>query len=482
MRRPPHRLRPAPPAPGRDPAALLGLLLGVCLLCGCQTYTRQSQAMTAAWSAGDTATAAREFGRRADRKPDSKDAVVWRLEAGAAFRAAGDYAESNRHLDAAAARMDAYEQQARVRVASETAALFTNPQNLPYPGRGYERIMLHTYKALNYLALGETERARPELIRAYQAQQDAVRQNQRRIEEAREAERAATQPEALQRSRADPALNAALAGITAPLEGFKFYADYVNPFTVYLDGLYFLHAGSGGADLERAVTSLRRVAAVAGQSPWIQEDLRLAETGARGGASPTPRLTYVLFETGRAASREQVRIDIPIIFADVSYVGAAFPQLVFHPGHAASATITTPAGPATTALVANMDAVVALDFRDEFPVILTKTLVSTIAKAAAGWAVNTAARQQDDGLGLLARLVTAAVQAAVNIADTRCWSTLPKEFQVARLNTPADGRVTITVAGSSPQSVSLVDGHVVVVYVKSITAGRPPWIHQFRLR
>jgi hypothetical protein len=482
MLRHPHPVRPIPPARGRVPAVLLGLLLGVFLTAGCQTYTRQSQGMTAAWAAGDSATAAREFGRRADRKPHAKDAVVWRLEAGAAFRATGDYLESNRHLDAAAARMDAYEQQARVRLASETAALFTNPQNLPYPGRGYERIMLHTYKALNYLALGQADRARPELIRAYQAQQDAVRQNERRIEEAREAERASTQPEALQRSRSDPTLNAALAGITQPLEGFKFYADYVNPFTVYLDGLYFLHAGAGPSDLERALTSLRRVAAVVGQSPWIQEDLRLAEAGAASRPSPAPRLTYVLFETGRAASREQVRIDIPIIFADVSYVGAAFPQLAFHPGHAPNAALTTPAGTATTTPVANLDAIVALDFRDEFPVILTKTLVSTIAKATAGWAVNTAARQQDEALGALARLLTLAVQAAVNIADTRCWTTLPKEFQVARLNTPADGRVTISVAGSGPQNVTLIDGTVVVVYVKSVSAGSPPVIHQFRLR
>jgi hypothetical protein len=126
--------------------------------------------MNRAWAAGDAAAAARDFGRRADKKAGSKDAVVWRLEAGAASRATGAYAESNRHFDTAAERMDEYERRAGVRLGNETAAILSNQQNLPYEGRAYERVMLHTYKALNYMALGEVEKARPELIRAYQAQ------------------------------------------------------------------------------------------------------------------------------------------------------------------------------------------------------------------------------------------------------------------------------------------------------------------------
>jgi hypothetical protein len=160
--------------------------------------------------------------------------------------------------------------------------------------------MLHTYKALNYLALGETEKARPELIRAYQAQQDAVAQNQKRIEEAREAERDSGQSAAVTRSRSDPALQSALADITRPLEGFGFYADYVNPFTVYLDGLYFLHAGQGPSDLERAIKSLQRVSEVAAPGTGIAADLESANTIAASQQAERPPLTTI-FETGAAS-------------------------------------------------------------------------------------------------------------------------------------------------------------------------------------
>lgn len=460
---------------------LLCLLLAT-LAGGCQTYTTQSRNMTGAWAAGDAAGAARTFGRRADQKANSKDAVIWHLEAGAAARAAGDFAESNRHFEAAAARIEEYESRPKVRLGNEAGAIFSNQQNLPYEGRPYDKIMLHTYKALNYLAMGQPDRARPELIRAYQRQQDAVAENRRRIEEALEAARNSEQREVIARTQADPRFNQAVSSLSRGLEGFRAYADFVNPFTVYLDGLFFLHAGEGAADLERALKSLRRVREVAGDNPAVAADLALAEARAAGRPVETGPLTYVIFETGRAASREQVRLDIPILVVDVSYVGAAFPQLVFHADHERTLHVEAGSARQSTALVASMDAIVAEDFRNELPAIITKTLISTAAKAAAGWAVSDAARRQDEGLGLLARLVTAAVQAAVNIADTRSWTTLPKEFQVVRLNTPPDRTVTLTVSGQAPRRVSLIDAEVNVVYVKSTRAGGPLWINQFRLR
>jgi hypothetical protein len=461
---------------------LLALVLLAGVTTGCRTYTTQSRDMTSAWAAGDAAAAARAFGRRADQKTRSKDAVIWHLEAGAASRAAGGFEESNRHFAAAAERMDEYERKAKVRLGTEAAAIFSNQQNLPYEGRTYDKIMLHTYKALNYLVLEQPDRSRPELIRAYQRQQDAVAENKRRIEAATEAARNSGHGELVERTQADPAFNQAIAGLTRNLEGFKFYADYVNPFTVYLDGLYFLHAGSDASDRERALLSLRRVAQVAGNTPAVAADLALAEAAAAGRPPTLPPQTYVIFETGRAASREQVRIDIPILVADVSYVGAAFPQLVFHGDHAPSLTVGAGGARQTTGLVASMDAIIAQDFKDELPAIITKTLISTVAKAAAGWAVSDAARRQDESLGVLARLVTAAVQAAMNIADTRSWTTLPKEFQVSRVNTPASRSVTLTVPGRAPVTVALIDGVVNVVYVKSVRAGGPLWINQFRLK
>ena len=451
----------------------LAALLGA----GCTTYKDQTRAMTGAWRGGQPAVAARAFAARVVHTGKT-DAVVWNLEAGAAYRTADDFTNSNRHLDAAAVVINDYEQQAKVKLASETAAMLSNQQNLPYKGKPYDKIMLHTYKALNYLNLGEVDKARPEIIRAYQCQQDAVDENARRIEKAQQAEAESKDKDKIEKSRNDPQFSAALGGITKDLDGFKFYADYVNPFTVYLDGLYFLHAGAGGSDLERAGKSLNRVIEVCGGNKCVQADLETV-TNAMAGQAPEP-CTYVIFETGQAASLDQVRIDVPIILAKVSYVGAAFPRLVFHDDHARELRIKAGEREETTQPLASMDSMVALDFKNEFPTIVTKTLISTVTKAAAAYVANDAAGQQSQIAGLFTQAFTAVAQSAVNVADTRCWTTLPKEFQVARFPTPAGHRLTLSAGSSPPVEVNLIDGRVNVVYVRSVTATTPLQVSQFK--
>lgn len=459
------------------------LLIGVSAVAlfgaGCSTYKDQANTMKEAWKNGQPLVAAQEFGTKAE-KAGKGDAVVWHLEAGAAYRAASDYTNSLRHLEAAAAVIDQYEQEAKVKVGHEAGAIMSNQQNLPYEGKPYDKIMLHTYTALDYLALGDVEKARPEIIRAYQCQQDAVDENARRIEKAKEEEAKSKDKEKIEKARQDPKFSSAVDGVTKDCEGFKFYADYVNPFTVYLYGLYFLHAGAGGSDYEHAIKSLNRVVEVCGGNKFVQADLQAA-TNALNGQSLGP-CTYVVFETGRAASLDQIRIDIPIIVTKVSYVGAAFPKLEFHQNYAPSLNVKAGEVQETTEPLASMDSVVALDFKNEFPTIVTKTMVSTITKAVAAYAVNEAANQQSSIAGLFAQVGTAVAQMAVNIADTRSWTTLPKEFQVARIPTPADRKLTLSTPGTGPQEVNLLDGTVNVVYAKSITASSPLLVSQFKLK
>jgi hypothetical protein len=63
---------------------------------------------------------------------------------------------------------------------------------------------------------------------------------------------------------------------------------------------------------------------------------------------------------------------------------------------------------------------------------------------------------------------------AVNIADTRTWTTLPKEFQVARFPTPADHKLTVSGPGGAFRTdVTVDDGAINLVIVKSINANTP---------
>jgi len=390
-----------------------------------------------------------------------------------------------------------------VRVGQEAGALLSNQANLDYEGRSYDGIMLNTYKALNYLALGQPDKARPEIIRAYQRQQDEVEANSKRIEKA-QAEAAKSKDKAkMDQAQANPRFQSQLQNSMAAINDIKVYADYVNPFTVYLDGLYFMVNAADASDLERAHKSLERVVSFDGDNDYVKQDLATVDDLI--AAKPMPATTYVIFETGCAPIRDQIRIDIPIIISRVSYVGAAFPTLKPQGNFQPTLAIAVNGTNYNTQTVASMDSIVKLDYQNELPVVITKTIAATITKAVAAYAANEEAARQAGGDmgGLLMQITTAVYQMAVNIADTRTWTTLPKEFQVARFPTPADGkldliapnglRASVVLDGvtnvvkndltSTNAAASLSTGSTVnVVYVKAITTGTPLLVSQFKLK
>jgi len=328
--------------------AALGCL--VALATGCKTYTQQTKDVTQVWRQGNVEEAATQFSARAEKEKTGKDMVVCRLEQAAALRAAGKWQESNAAFDTAEEKINWHDERAKVSISQEAGALLSNQANLPYEGHDYDKVMLNAYKALNFLQLGDLEKARVELIRAYQRQQDAVENNKRRIEKTEEAanklkeskEKGADQAKDMaDKAKADPKFNEQVTTNYAHLDGLKAYADYVNPFVVYLDALYFMAASTGGSDLERSHKSFERVLEFTGENKFIKQDLETIDQVLQGTAIPPT--TYVIFETGSAPYRDQIRIDIPLFFigkGNVPYAGAAFPTLKFQDGQLPSLNVT----------------------------------------------------------------------------------------------------------------------------------------------
>ena len=115
--------------------------------------------------------------------------------------------------------------------------------------------------------------------------------------------------------------------------------------------------------------------------------------------------------------------------------------------------------------------------------IITKTIASTIIKAAGSYTINEAASHQQNWLTALLQLFTAVYQMSVNIADERTWTTLPKEFQVCHFPTPADRKIELQAASSGQRiPVTIEDGTINIIYVKSITANSPLLVTQFKLK
>jgi hypothetical protein len=460
-------------------------LLAVCSLAllvagGCRTYDQQVGEIRSTYLAGAYGQAADlAMARLADER-GGRDELLWSLETASLLRSAGRWSESARVFDSADQLYEHHQQLAKVRVASEGLALVTNPAKLPYDGHAYDGIMISVYQALQAMQRGDRDAARVYINRTYERQQAAVAENAARIEkEQAQIGGNASVSQTLNSS----AFASATASLQTPVTGLSAYADYVNPFAVYLDGLYHWNAALDTSDVQRAQKCFERLQAFAADNPYIREDLEAASKA----TAPRKDLSacYVLFETGLAPSREAIRIDVPIIVTRVSYVGISFPRLRLNPACVPQLAVETDKGLLPTCRVASMEAIVAKDFQNELPSIMAHAVASAAAKAAAGYALNMAAKDAgaNDGVQLLAQAATALYQVAMNVADTRTWNTLPKEFQICKTQIPANRKLVLTVPGSGwRQELTLGEGRVVVVWVKAVDQPYQMSISQFALR
>lgn len=444
---------------------------------GCKTYQGQNKSMANHWEQGHVTNAVQEYTIKAEMEKNSKDAIIWRLEQAAALRAAGQFKESISAFEAAEERIDKYDEGAKIKIVREAGALLSNQAQLPYEGRAYDKILLNTYKALNYLQLGEPEKARVEFIRAQQRQDEAVEINKARIEKAEAQLAKQKEKEKFDSDKVndDPKFKTQFDGAYAFLDQYKAEANYKNPAAIYLHGLFFMAASTGLADLEMAKHSFDEVTGMVGESKFIQHDQELLKQ-LMGGQS-VPPTTYVIFETGRAPIRDQIRIDLPLFIvgvAKVPYVAAAWPLLKPQDGQIPSLMITVGQTNEPTVLLASMDTIVGREFKNELPTILTKTMASTLTKAAIAYAAVEAVKREGWAAQLAAQIVFAAWQASVNIADTRTWTTLPKEFQVCYVTTPADRKIQIASRdGLLKTEVTVAEGTFNLIYVKSINTTSP---------
>jgi len=457
-----------------------------CFCAGCANYNAQTQRISNYYEQGDMQAAASHVAAEADKRGEGKDAVVWRLEQGAVLRAAGRLVESNHAFDLAEEKINEHEEAAKVSVSREALATVTNLKNLPYEGFAYDKIMMNTYKALNYMELGELEKARVELNRAYERQKDAIYFNSKRIEKALEEGKKQNYNVNLDSVNNNSRFQGQLDKYYADIDQLRAYSDYVNPASVYLDGLFSMAQATGGSDLERSRNSFERVRTMVGENKFIQQDLETLKRIING--QPIPATTYVFFETGEAPEREEIRIDLPLflIIPGVPYVGAAFPALRYRGNYLSTLNVSHSGTTESTELLASIDAVVAREFKNELPIIITKTLIASAIKAGATYGAysgvtNGGRKNAEAGLAVL--IAGSIFQIAMNQADLRTWTTLPKEFQLCRFSTPENRKIELESPFSGHKlPVTIEDGLINVVWVKSVSRNSPLLVKQFKLK
>lgn len=421
-----------------------------------------------------------------------EDEVVLKLQLANVQREAGKIKESADTFESVENLFQGYDASAEISLSAESISAFSNPYVLPYRGRSYDRIMTATYRALNYLELGNQAKARVALNRALFRQEDAKRMVAEKERIAREemGNVDAKSSGAGRVLRSDE-VNSAMSEGTADFVGLPVYQDYMNPLSVWLHGVFFLHTAQGIEDVEKARKSLERAQALAPQNLSIKEDAVWAATS---GSRPTVDgkcIIYVVHETGEAPVWNEHKFQLPLIIIDrnAPIVNVAFPKISPVPNQD-TLSIKYKSEVFNPALLASMDGVVAREFNDELPVARTRAVASASLKAITAYIANKAAEEnnrrhgtQGSGLFYLATVITTNTYTTHSAqADLRNWATLPKNISMVRMVIPISEKIYIQNSLARPPiSFTVPNVKSLILYCKTPAKGGPLSLHKIIL-
>lgn len=481
------------------------MALGLLTSLGCQNSNERAASYRQFWEKGQYAQAiqqvdlkvenelmTRENGQKIvkDLEDWDSDAVLYLLEQGTIYRAAGQYPASNQAFLLAHRKMELAWERPDFQVSRELVALADSMESLDYDGYGYDHVMAMTYMSLNYLQAGQLPEARTSLDAAEQAQKAYLEKNESKIAERQEELKKDQDRSAKVDQVADS--NEMKAGkknyetLDTLVAQYAGYQDYRNPFTTWLYGLCLMAAPSGVdrvGDLSNAKAAIEIAVGMVPNNQTLSGDLALAADAASG--KTLAATTYVIFETGQGPIRDEFVLRLPIPTGslsgmNVTYIKVAFPLLKPREGHVPYLDIAAGGQTVRTELLASMDAIIAREFKDELPLVITRSIISAIFKAAATDIGRRAAGGDSwAAVGVLAAGVV--YQEISTRADLRQWALLPKEFHIARLATPADRLLTLNAPGFATQQVQVLPGNINIVYVKSIQPLVAPLVWQATL-
>ncbi|MEZ5064716.1 MAG: hypothetical protein R3B81_08255 [bacterium] len=406
---------------------------------GCATYSQKALAVREPLIRGDFVGAETFL---VEEKPGG-DGLPYLFELGLVQRYAEQFDASNETFDQAELLIEDLWTKS---VSKELLAFATSDETIAYDGEIWERVLVNYYRALNYIDLGRYEDALVECRK----------------------------------------LNERLRVFASSTDDPPTYET--DAFALWMTGMLY----EAGGDVSDAWVSLRLADEAYGR--WkesygvptpvaLERDLlRLATAqgfrneadeyrarftegeGARWSADdpdldPSGRGEIVLFwEEGFIPAKVQAEATIPILEDEWGdhWIDLA-PTLAnryHHPVHYRKSTLeyllrfALPAYPppapnphrsharvtldgehaVTTELASDLEAIARHGLEDRSGHILLRTIARGLAK----YAMTRAARKENEVVGVLTNLLTAATEKA----DTRSWITLPRTIQVARLVVP----------------------------------------------
>lgn len=404
-------------------------------LTSCATYYQRNLEFQESFSQGDIERANKLLDKN-EKDAEGKNKLLFLMKKGVVTQMLGQFEESNSYFEQAYIFIEDY----KVNYGIEALSLLTNPSIRPYTGEDHEKVLIHYYKALNYLQLNQAQNALVE-CRRLNAKLNALNDKY----------------ESKRNRFKDDAFAHNLMGIAYELDGDvnNAFIAYRNAYNAY-KGSYSVNYGIQAP--EQLKEDLMRTAYLNG---FIEELLRYKkEFGIdyqykpkkggelvffwHNGLGPVKdewsiNFTIVRGQNGTATFvNEELGLSFPYIIpqskkddpkgglGDLKLIRVAFPKYLARNPYFTSAELFTdsvtfyPLEP-----VENIEGIALSILEDR----MLREITTSIARLALKQASEYALREENDGMGAVLSIVNALTEKA----DTRNWQTLPNTIHYSRV-------------------------------------------------
>jgi uncharacterized protein len=376
-------------------ARFLLLAVFVLLMQGCATSAQKSVGMRQALLQGRPDLALVDV----ERGGYSSDVMV-NMNRGMLRRINRDYEGSNLALEIAKKQID---QLYGISVSEQTGSVIINDEAISFKGDRFEQVLVHAYKALNYISLGQLDEARVEMLQAD----------------------------------------------VKMMEWGETPED--DPFTRYLTGVVFEALGEtddARIAYSRAVEVYKKTKSKHGLNVPMQlkNDLLFMlskagmnneflqykkEFGMNGYKAPNTQgmgELIVLMHNGLAPQRDQTGIQTYSTEMALT-IRIAIPTYPNPPAYVNQMRLQVAGLQKMLEPVENIDGLARAALDSDIAGITARALARAVVK-------KKMEKEAADRGGGLAQLALFVVNTASEIADTRCWNTLPQQIELSRLYLP----------------------------------------------
>lgn len=399
----------------------LPFLLIISLMIGCASY--KFQKVIEPLETGNPKEGYIYLQKHAPKEPD----IPYQFELGLVAHYANFFVESNAALDIAG---EIAEDRYTKSVSKELGSLVTSDKLRPYSGTQYERLLIHYYRALNYVYQGQLDGALVECRRATNLINYFKGEDEK--------------------------YDFFGTGFLAYLSGMLFEAsgEWNDALISYKQAAEYYQNAAEKTGVEMPPDIGNALVRLTRRLGFTDEFERYRE---QYGDPPTPPENtgelILFYESGYVPSKSQETLMFPIlkiddvedekfvptlmgregmVFEDVELeylLRVAIPSIGSHRPHLAGIKVTAGKNHQKKGvLVEDVENIAIETFNAQRPIILLRTLVRAVGK----YLLFRQANKKNQALGLLTNLAGVLTEQA----DTRSWQTLPNQIFMVRMPLP----------------------------------------------